>query len=523
MYKGKYLNTNPAPAAAPADVPEEKTSEQLLEEVLEQDMKVEEAPVPEEEIQKEPAKKPAKKSAKKSKKKKKTSKGTIIFYSIYFVFVIACVVAIVLLMKPLNDWLVSYEASQPETMCQKVFDEHFADPDWSSLYDLAGLEDTTFEGKDAYSTYMEGKVSAATNPELSYQETSAGLSGNHKYNVKLDDEKVACFILQPIKGIGDSVTGWELGSVELFMSREQSVTVERLPGQIVTINGVTLDDSHIIRTTATKAESYLPEGLHGYRSEQLSVTGLLVPPQVSLTNEDGTAVGLVIDEETGIWKAADQGGELQIPEDHLELAKTFGKNYALYAIRKISHQTLAKYMYSKSQCYKDVIYTAPFLQKFVDYQVNDVVVADYYAYSEDFFSARIQLSMDVHAAKGNIKHFEMDTTFFFEKINGTFLVVDKTNVDISEAVEQVCLTFMNGEEKVDSIILDSKSSKVTLPNVTAPQGKVLKGWAIQSKDENGNISMTITLVPGEDGTATVPSSQDLEPMVLYAVFGVEDA
>lgn len=513
MYKGKYLNNNSVPKAAADEIPEEITAEALMEEVLAQT-----ETVPEEATEQAP------KQASKKQPKKKASVGTIVFYSLYFLFVVAGVAAIALLMQPLNDWLVSYEASQPETMCQKVYEDHFASPDWSALYELAGLEDTAFEGKDAYSSYMQAKVAAATDPKLSYQETSAGLSGNHKYLVKLDDEKVACFILEPIEGPESSVTGWKLGSVELFFTREHSITVEKLPGQTVTVNGVALDDSYTIRTVSTKAESYLPEGLHGYRCEQQSVTNLLAAPQVSLTDENGQSIPLVADAETGVLKAEAFGNTMEIPQEHKETAIEAAKNYALFAIRKIGSGTLRNYMDPTSQIFKDVISTPAFLQAFTGYKIHDDIrVEDYYSYSDELFSARLCLTMDVHAARGNTKVFEMNTTFFFQKnTKGKFWVIDSTNVNIAETVEQVRLTFMNGDEQVESYMVDSKAATVTLPQVTAPEGKVLKGWAVQSVDDNGNISMSIIFTPSQDGSALVSSAQPLEPMVLHAVFTVEE-
>ena len=126
-----------------------------------------------------------------TEEKRKSKKGTVIFYSIYAALVLILVIAIAAVINPLKNWLINYEASQPDAMCQQVYDEYFADPNWDKLYDLAGIEDTLFEGKDAFVTYMTAKVSKAADPELVCEETSAGLSGNHKYLLKLDGEKVA--------------------------------------------------------------------------------------------------------------------------------------------------------------------------------------------------------------------------------------------------------------------------------------------------------------------------------------------
>ena len=93
-------------------------------------------------------------------------------------------------------------------------------------------------------------------------------------------------------------------------------------------------------------------------------------------------------------------------------------------------------------------------------------------------------------------------------------------MDISEPVEQVRLTFMNGDKQVDRYMVDADTNKIATPLVTPPAGKVLKGWAIQEVEENGNIKMTILFTPEENGTCVV--NQTLEPMVLHAVFDIEE-
>lgn len=448
--------------------------------------------------------------------------GSIVFYSIYGGFVLIAIIVIACLMIPLNNWLIRFEAAQPDAVRQLVYDEFFAQPDWGRLYDLAGIEDTAFEGKDTYVSYMAAKVAQAADTTLTCQETSAGLSGNHKYLIQLGDEKIAGFLLEPIQDEQKNTTGWQLGSVELFLSREYSVTIEKLPGQMVTVNGIVLDDSYTIRTTATRAESYLPDGLHGYRSEQQQVTGLLMSPQVTLTDANGQSLNLISD-ESGILKAENQSAVMQAPQEHEDIAIAAAKNYALFAIREISSYTLSKYFDSSSQLYNDVVSTPVFLKAIDSYTFRDVQATDYYRYSDELFSARVRLTMDVHTAKGYTKVFDVDTTFFFRKnAQGEFRAISSTNLDTTEHLDQVRLIFVNDNEQLQSVMVDAHATSLTPPQVTAPAGKVFKGWAVRTTDDKGSVTMSILFVPGDDGTAAVPSGQTLEPMTLYAVFAAEE-
>ena len=133
--------------------------------------------IPAAEAKATPAKPSKEKKAKKGKKKKGIRVGTVIFYLLYLMLIGAAAYGIHYGLGLLNDWLTVYEASQPDTRSQEIFDEIFANPDWGKIYDMAGLEGTQFEGKDAYVTYMQAKVGDS---ELTYSKTSAGLSGGQK-------------------------------------------------------------------------------------------------------------------------------------------------------------------------------------------------------------------------------------------------------------------------------------------------------------------------------------------------------
>ena len=106
--------------------------------------------------------------------KNKSKVGTVIFYTIYCLFIALFAGAMFFVMQWLNGWLVNYEASQPTHKRDEVFMQLFDEPDWAALYDQTGIQDSQFEGKDAFVSYMSSK---AAGQKLTYMETSAGLSG----------------------------------------------------------------------------------------------------------------------------------------------------------------------------------------------------------------------------------------------------------------------------------------------------------------------------------------------------------
>ena len=76
--------------------------------------------------------------------------GGVIFYTFYFMFILLFFVGTHLGLKWVHSWLVDYEAAQPTTKCTQVFEQLFTNPDWSALYDAAGVEDSSYEGKENF-------------------------------------------------------------------------------------------------------------------------------------------------------------------------------------------------------------------------------------------------------------------------------------------------------------------------------------------------------------------------------------
>lgn len=88
--------------------------------------------------------------------------GGIIFYTLYFLLIFVFCAGTWLATKWLQGWLVDFEAAQPTVKSQEVFDQLFGNPDWAALYKSAGIQDTPYEGVDAYVAYMQEKTAGQT-------------------------------------------------------------------------------------------------------------------------------------------------------------------------------------------------------------------------------------------------------------------------------------------------------------------------------------------------------------------------
>ncbi len=448
---------------------------------------------------------------------KKARHSTVLFYSIYGISVAAFLIVMLCILAPFRNWLIRYEASQPEQKAQEVFTQLFADPDWAALYTQSGMEDTSFETKETFAAYMDSKVGDS---QLTYLETSAGLSGDHKYIVRLGDEKIASFRLTGGSNSLSEISLWELGAVELFFDRTESVIVEKHPSHTVYINGIALDDSYTIRTVTTKAEEYLPEGVTGYRAHQQRVENLLKTPEVTAADASGNPVEMVLDTATGIYKPKASAGSAMTGEEK-ELALAAAKADAAFAIRAISQSQLRKYFDSSSQVYADIVGTYPFLQSYQGYSFveSKYQVSDFYRYNDTLFSVNVSLQMNVTRSNGTTKEVPMSKTYFFTKNSGgKYLVTQYTNISVQEPVEQVRLTFQTEDKVLGTQMVSRTAASLTLPQITPAEGQVFQGWAKKNVDENGSITMTILFTPNADGTVQLSTGAVLEPMTLYAVF-----
>ena len=454
------------------------------------------------------------------KQKKGPRLGSVIFYTFYFMFIFLFFAASFLGLKWLQNWLVDYEAAQPTVKCEEVFQKYFANPDWSALYELSGAEDSQFEGKDAFIAFMEAKVG---DQELTYLETSAGLSTDKKYVVQLGKEKIATFTLEGEQESITDIPDWQLGEVELFLTRNNSIRIQKMDGHTAFVNGIPLDDSYTIQIASTTAEDYLPIGLTGVRMCTQEVTGLMTDPVVTVMDNAGNSMEVTYDETTGTYVEMTESNT--ISDEHRELALEAVKTYCKWMIEEITNRgTVAKYFDSSSDVYKNIVSVAGqlWMQDHNGYKFVNDSVSGYAMYGDNIFSVRVATSLMVTRKDGTVKEYAFDQALFFnKKDNGKWLCYEMTNEDVSQPRGEVRLTFMDGDNVLTTGFYDTDASDLTAPVLSAPDGKVFKGWVRKSTDENGRTTLTIVFQPDENGHVSIPHGTTLEPMTLYALF--EDA
>lgn len=452
-------------------------------------------------------------------RKKKTfwNKSNLTFTGILLGFVLVLFLAVAIIMAPLNNWLVNFEAAQPNSKSQQIFDQYFANANWAQLYKTSGEENTVFEDENAYASYMTVVTADKT---LSFIETSAGTSGDHKYVVKAGDEPIAVFTLTA-DNKDAQVPDWHLGTMELVYQRSEFCNILTLPGNTITVNDVTLDASYVVKTITAKAENYLPNGIHGYQAQVYRVDNLLTTPAVTVTTPEGETVQMVYDSAAKTYY--EPASELTISDDEKAAVVNASQMYAKYMILRATESGLKQYFDPSSSFYYTITHIDKWMQKNNGYRFGDATVTDYYRYSDTLYSAYIDMSVFVTRKDNTVKDYHLGSTLFMEKQNGKWMCINMVNGDVQKQDIKVLLTYMDGETVVHTEMVDAYTKKLTLPTVTAPEGMVLDGWYVKGFDENGKPTLDLVFAASETGDVTLPGDPALEPMVLYARFVAEEA
>ena len=460
------------------------------------------------------------------KKKSGPRLGGVIFYTLYFLFILIFFLGTFIGLTWLHGWLTDFELAQPTVKAEQVFTQLFTHPDWGALYDAAGAKDSAYEGKDAYVAYMEDKVGDS---QLTYMETSAGLSGDKKYLVRLGSEKVASFTLVDKNQVGDvslnnlenigDIPDWQLGAVEVFFNREGTYYIEKLDGHTAYVNDVPLTDDMTIQVATTLAEEYLPAGTTGASMCTQQIDGLMTQPVVTIFDKSGKQMEVTYDETTRTFTERLESNTMSDEEKNVSLEAA--KVYCQWMIKEVTDRgTIAKYYDPSSETYNNIVKTTElWMQSHNGYTFSNESVTNYARYGDDLFSVSVSLSLDVTRTDGTVKNYPYSQSLFFRKSDtGKWLCFASTNKDVSVPVGRVRLTFMNGENEVHSQFYGTDSKEIITPVVPTPEGKVFTGWVTIEKDESGTTVYNLQFQPDEEGKVAIPEGTTLKPMTLYALF-----
>lgn len=449
--------------------------------------------------------------------------GSMVFYGFYFGLILVFFVGIFITLNWLNGWLGKYEAAQPTIKCQQVFDQLFANPDWAQLYRLAGdptgtgtnKYDTQFEGQDAFVRYMTEKVGSQ---QLSYVETSGGLTGK-KYLVRLGTEKLASFTLLGQQENIIDIPDWQLGEVELFLNRNQSIKIRKMENHVAYINNNPLSDDYTIQIASTKADER-QAAENRIRTSIQEVDGLLTTPELLVYDQTGAPIEVRYNADSGMFE--EQISAIAITDE--ERSAVFGalEAYAGFMINASgSRAAVAKYFDGGSQTYNDIVKMNGELWMNADrgHEFLNEEILGYTKHSDTLFSVRASMVMHVKNKDNTEKDYNVTQSMYFQYKNNKWVCTEMTNEDITAPVGEVRLSFYDlAGNQLSSDFYSTGIKSLTTPVVTAPAGKVFKGWATVETNEVGQKTWNVVFQPDEMGNVTFPDGYNLVPMKLYPLF-----
>ena len=442
--------------------------------------------------------------------RRRRARRALRYYIALFATFLGILVLLCCAMIPFKSWLTDFEASQTYHMESQIYDLLFKNPDWSLLYDMADVQPTQFEGRDEYVEYMTGKVG---DQPLTCVEVATGMADYRLFSVRLGNEEIATYTMVPANEETGLFRPWTLGEVDVFFTREQSVTVIIMPGQTVYINGIPLDENYTTLRVSTLAEEYLPEGLHGFRYEQQEISGLLVDPVVDVLDEYNNPVPLTRDEATGVYSVEVTRSTPIVPARY-EMVIEAAKAEVLFSIRAINVTQLRQHFSPNSEAYADIVAMDPIDITYKEYTFDDVIttVKDYYLYSPNLFSVRVNVVLNIIGHDNSVTTLETNITYFCQpNATGNFTISQRLEEDLQQEIHTVPVTYLDEDYiyQVDWVATTAES--VTSPTV---DGSLPLFWAKMEADG----TYTNVLEVQSDGTCLLLPDMTWEAMELYPIF-----
>lgn len=433
--------------------------------------------------------------------------GTLIFYTAYIMLIVFFVMGMRVKLNDLEQQLKDYESAQPEPCSRLVFEELFGAPDWESLYALAEIPDTVFDGKEAYAAYMEALVGDQI---LTYREEPQEAEDLRIYQVFAGDRYIGSFRLKSAPT--QTSIAWSFDSLSLIREYNESVRIRKLSTHTVYVNGVPLDDSYTIRTISVCDDAYLPRGVYNVWLHTQQVTGLMLQPEITAVDKTGAAVEVTYDPATDTYITSDS--ILTSTPEEEQAALDALKAFVRYKINRYNPLDISDRFDTQSKFFleseEDLWESSNLEPEFANEQV-----IGFYRCSKNVFCIWVELDAYAHRLNGTLKEYAMVKSMLFTKSGKSWLCIGISDLDQTLLDPQVRVSFMDQDVCISSELYPESSTTLQTPLLGTGDGGVLTGWVC------ADTGMVFT--PDSAGLITLPEGMILRPMVLYAQYNNENS
>lgn len=352
----------------------------------------------------------------------------------YLVLIICWVVALAALAAALfvvRGLLADYESVQPKYVAEEIFEKYFLSADYAAIIKHSDLGDSIYETDEELAEFL---VALTDGKELSYHNISSGMdTGSSKYIVKYtegeNDIKIGSFTLRKTEEKSKKgFAKYALDSFELFYPSEVSVSVKVTKGAVPHINGVPLDESHIVEDDIPHEScNHMPEGVDGIRYTLYTLEGLVNEPNVTVYGAEGNEIPLTFDGAEGCY-VTDIVYDEALAAEQTEHVVAAAQTFATYMQNDCTLGKLNPYFERGTVLYNSIRSTLQWAVIDHDsYHFEDVEASEFYRYDDSTFSCRVKMTHVLKRKRLEDYRDTMDATFYLREVNGTYLVYDRTN------------------------------------------------------------------------------------------------
>lgn len=367
----------------------------------------------------------------------KLKKKFPLFRLCYVLFILVLVLFWALVIRYVNRCLVTYEQSQPEYVIEELV-QQLEEGKAESLITFTPSENR-FEdphlARDRYLAALAGK-------EITYEKAADNYNAQAPvYHLYVGDQPIGSISLRetgsaPLMFIL-AVQEWEVVSLEPLLETGETAITIRVPDTYsVTVNGVTVDDRELTgQSWEMEQFQYAKEYVTVPKLVEYQVSQLFETPEVRITDPYGTEIdyeeaGGIIQVSTFPTAQMDQALADYVLQNAIDYSNFFSRDLegCRASVEPISH------MFPKDSYYLELadnyrkydmwMYSSHHAPSFANEKVSD-----YVRYSEDLFSCNVYFEKNmVLISTGASRTDVTDTTFYYAKVDGDWVIVDMQTI-----------------------------------------------------------------------------------------------
>lgn len=350
---------------------------------------------------------------------KQYKKEKSLFWKIYIGVVAVALIATLVVVIVLYNFLKAYEASQPEHCVENAVELLKSNSD--EVYDYLPEEVKTSltmdEVKPMISAVLEGK-------ELSFKRKF--VQGNKEaavFTIKHDKEKIAEISLKKSdeKGSFDT-TIWEIDRIDGLFKKIDAVSISAPEGYKIMADGKELGAENVVETKETKigdlnANATVPKTITYqikdiYKVPEIKCLGSITGQEIV---NSGSGYNYIYGFETND----------NLLSEHKDRIDAIAENYVKYVTNDVRFSAISGYVLNDTKIYKSLSWVAEsnvWYAKHSGVEFSEKTYSDFKVYNQDCFSCNVKFKY--YVIRSEKSEFPTDLTMYFVKRGNGWYIAD---------------------------------------------------------------------------------------------------